>query len=95
MKQTKSFSWTKVKDMKSCKSKSGIMSAPHSDGADSSCMMPKSKGASRHMHLISVKQLTEGLRYRSLALMKGVLIVMKGAEEVENAEANSKYHDKA
>ncbi|RWV91770.1 hypothetical protein GW17_00045911 [Ensete ventricosum] len=34
----------------------------HSDGVDSSCMVPKTKGASRHMHLISEKHLTTGLR---------------------------------
>ncbi|RRT65525.1 hypothetical protein B296_00014671 [Ensete ventricosum] len=34
----------------------------HSDRANSSCMMPKTKGASRYMHLISEKHLTEELR---------------------------------
>ena len=33
--------------------------------------------------------------HRSLALMEGECLVVKGAEEVENAEANSKYQDKA
>ncbi|RRT43100.1 hypothetical protein B296_00036456 [Ensete ventricosum] len=32
--------------------------------------------------------------HRSLALMKGELLVVKEAEEVENQEANSKYQDK-
>ncbi|RWW83771.1 hypothetical protein BHE74_00007716 [Ensete ventricosum] len=34
----------------------------HSDGADSSCIVPKTKGASRYMHLISKMHLTEELR---------------------------------
>ena len=34
----------------------------HSDGADSSYMVPKTKGASGHMHLISEKHLIEELR---------------------------------
>ncbi|RWW39222.1 hypothetical protein BHE74_00055474 [Ensete ventricosum] len=34
----------------------------HSDGANSSCMVPKMKGVSRHMHLISEMHLTEELR---------------------------------
>ncbi|RRT60754.1 hypothetical protein B296_00033859 [Ensete ventricosum] len=34
----------------------------HSDGANLSCMVPKTKGASRHMHLISEMHLTEELR---------------------------------
>ncbi|RZS26736.1 hypothetical protein BHM03_00060119, partial [Ensete ventricosum] len=38
----------------------------HSDGADSSCMVPKTKGASRHMHLISEKHLIEELRRLNL-----------------------------
>ncbi|RWW51863.1 hypothetical protein BHE74_00041753 [Ensete ventricosum] len=33
---------------------------------DSSCMVPKTKGASRHMHLISKKHLTEELRRLNL-----------------------------
>ncbi|RRT35338.1 hypothetical protein B296_00058420 [Ensete ventricosum] len=38
----------------------------HSDGVDSFCMVLKTKGASRHMHLISEKHLTEGLRRLNL-----------------------------
>lgn len=38
----------------------------HSDGADSSCMVPKTEGASRHMHLISKKHLMEELRRLNL-----------------------------
>ena len=38
----------------------------HSDGADSSCMVPKTKGASGHMHLISEKHLMEELRRLNL-----------------------------
>ncbi|RWV93801.1 hypothetical protein GW17_00043709 [Ensete ventricosum] len=34
----------------------------HFDRANSSCMVPKTKGASRYMHLISEKHLTEELR---------------------------------
>ena len=34
----------------------------HSDEADSSCMVPKTKGASGHMHLISEEHLMEELR---------------------------------
>ncbi|RWW89726.1 hypothetical protein BHE74_00001243 [Ensete ventricosum] len=34
----------------------------HSDGIDSSCMLPKTKGASTYMHLIYEKHLTEKLR---------------------------------
>ncbi|RWV78453.1 hypothetical protein GW17_00060580, partial [Ensete ventricosum] len=34
----------------------------HSDGTDSSCMVPKTKGASRHMHLISEMHLMVELR---------------------------------
>ncbi|THU54032.1 hypothetical protein C4D60_Mb10t20730 [Musa balbisiana] len=37
-----------------------------SDGADSYCMVPKTKGASRHMHLISEKHLMEELRRLNL-----------------------------
>ncbi|RRT58055.1 hypothetical protein B296_00034570 [Ensete ventricosum] len=37
---------------------------------DSSCMVPKSKGASRHMHLIMVKHLTEELRRLNFAKAK-------------------------
>ncbi|CAL9749241.1 unnamed protein product [Musa acuminata subsp. burmannicoides] len=33
--------------------------------------------------------------HRSLALMEGERLVVKGAEEVEHAEAISKYRDKA
>ncbi|RZS17687.1 hypothetical protein BHM03_00049860 [Ensete ventricosum] len=34
----------------------------HFDGADSSCMVPKTKGAARYMHLVSEMHLTEELR---------------------------------
>ncbi|RWW27911.1 hypothetical protein GW17_00007636 [Ensete ventricosum] len=37
---------------------------PHSDGADSTCMVPKLKGASRQMHPILTKYLTEELSHR-------------------------------
>ncbi|RZR99698.1 hypothetical protein BHM03_00029292 [Ensete ventricosum] len=39
---------------------------PNSDRADSSCMVSKTKGASRHMHFISEKQLTKELRRLNL-----------------------------
>ena len=38
----------------------------HSDGVDSSCMVPKTKGASGHMHLISEEHLMEELRRLNL-----------------------------
>ncbi|RZR96644.1 hypothetical protein BHM03_00025698 [Ensete ventricosum] len=90
----------------------------HSDGADSSCMVPKMKRASRHMHLISEMHLMGELRCeaidsRAMGLTVpwyrrggtsmeasipcsygGRVLVTKGAEEVENAEANSKYQDR-
>ncbi|RRT39892.1 hypothetical protein B296_00042490 [Ensete ventricosum] len=86
---------------------------------DSSCIVPKMKGASRHMHLISEKHLTEEIRQLNLRRCKatdssamvqqrrdfcgvidpcshgGRALVVKGAEKVENPEANSKYQDKA
>ncbi|RWV77548.1 hypothetical protein GW17_00061602, partial [Ensete ventricosum] len=34
---------------------------PHSDGVGSTCIVPKTVGASRHMHLISKKHLMEEL----------------------------------
>ncbi|RWW28463.1 hypothetical protein GW17_00007062 [Ensete ventricosum] len=68
-------------------------------------MMPKTKGASMHMHFISEKYLMEELRRPNLrrTFMEssiscshgGRVLVVKGAEEVENVEANSKYQDKA
>ncbi|RWW80725.1 hypothetical protein BHE74_00010920 [Ensete ventricosum] len=81
----------------------------HFDRANSSCMVPKTKGASRYMHLISEKHLTEELRrlnwlrrnwdQKALARDKRTqrrrALVVKGAEMVENAEANSMYQDKA
>ena len=39
-----------------------VLWVPHSDGADSSYMVPKMNGTSRHMHLISEKYLTMELR---------------------------------
>ncbi|RRT69541.1 hypothetical protein B296_00001735 [Ensete ventricosum] len=90
----------------------------HSDGKDSSCMVPKIKRASRHMHLISEMHLMGELRYeatdsRAMGLAVpwyrrggtsmeasipcycgGRVLVAKGAEEVENAETNSKYQDR-
>ncbi|RRT45082.1 hypothetical protein B296_00031649 [Ensete ventricosum] len=61
--KARSSPWTKVKDINSYKGKSGIV-VPwvlHSDGADSFCMVPKTRGASRHMHLVSEMHLMEGL----------------------------------
>ncbi|THU47740.1 hypothetical protein C4D60_Mb09t18810 [Musa balbisiana] len=55
--------------MNSCRGKSRIMlfhGSFISDGADSYCMVPKTKGASGHMHLISKKHLMEELRRLSL-----------------------------
>ncbi|RRT77978.1 hypothetical protein B296_00020114 [Ensete ventricosum] len=110
----------------------------HSDRAYSSCMVPKTKGASRHMHLISkmyliekLSPMEETLSYRGMIRVTGELdcssanirlresdksedkaegetfvqlsipcshggraLVVKGAEEVENADANSKYQDR-
>ncbi|RWW84333.1 hypothetical protein BHE74_00007066 [Ensete ventricosum] len=43
---------------------------PHSDRVDSSCMEPKTKGASRGIHLISEKHLTKELRQTQLAEAK-------------------------
>ncbi|RZR76953.1 hypothetical protein BHM03_00001879 [Ensete ventricosum] len=79
-------------------------------------MVPKTMGASRHMHFVSEMHLTEELRGGSSvrasnltsneslghqymgAEFRGqvpMTLVVKGAEEVENAEANFKYQDKA
>ncbi|THU54532.1 hypothetical protein C4D60_Mb10t26090 [Musa balbisiana] len=55
--------------MNSCRGKNRIMlfhGSFISEGADSYCMVPKTKGASRHMHLISKKHLMEELRQLSL-----------------------------
>ncbi|RRT72795.1 hypothetical protein B296_00034134 [Ensete ventricosum] len=59
----------------------------HSDGADLSCMVPKMKGASRHMHLISEKNLIEGLSGCSALLpwLKGIL-GCEGAQRVAVGE---------
>ncbi|RWW14401.1 hypothetical protein GW17_00021833 [Ensete ventricosum] len=102
----------------------------HFNEANSSCIVSKTKGALRHMHLISKKYLTEKLRGMIGAAGKldcssahihlresdksedkakgetsvessipcsheGRALVMKEAEEMENAETNSKYEDKA
>ncbi|THU55912.1 hypothetical protein C4D60_Mb11t11650 [Musa balbisiana] len=55
--------------MNSCRGKSRVMlfhGSFISDGANSYCMVPKTKGASGHMHLISKKHLMEELRRLSL-----------------------------
>ncbi|RZS20668.1 hypothetical protein BHM03_00053207 [Ensete ventricosum] len=49
--EARSFPLTKVKDMNSCRGKI-VPWVLYSDGADSSCMVPKTKGASKHMHLV-------------------------------------------
>ncbi|RRT73908.1 hypothetical protein B296_00012827 [Ensete ventricosum] len=58
--EAQSFPLTKVKDINSHKGNSGSCCSMglHSDGADSSCIVPKTKGALRHMHLILEMYLT-------------------------------------
>ncbi|RRT59392.1 hypothetical protein B296_00038089 [Ensete ventricosum] len=64
--EAQSLPWTEVKDMNFCRGKSGIMSF-HGFfilmGRTHFCMVSKTKGALRHMHLISEKHLIKGLRY--------------------------------
>ncbi|RRT35345.1 hypothetical protein B296_00050296 [Ensete ventricosum] len=62
--EAQSFPLTEVKDMNSRRARVGSCCSMvlHSDRVDSFCMVLKTKGASRHMHLISEMHLTEELR---------------------------------
>ncbi|RWV86298.1 hypothetical protein GW17_00051824 [Ensete ventricosum] len=74
----------------------------HSDGVDPFCMVPKIKGALRHIYFILEKYLTDRLSNAKANSVdssipcsyRGRALIAKGTEKVENAEANSKYYDK-
>ncbi|RRT68312.1 hypothetical protein B296_00033728 [Ensete ventricosum] len=59
----------------------------HSDGVDSSSMVPKTKGASRHMHFILEKHLIKGLSAAILVVMK------KAVRSKDSADGGIKAQD--